>query len=66
MCYSIFPTQACQQGQFIVDKSYLILPAHLLTAKYLLKLGFFDYGRGNLIPANTQDPLGRIEIRINP
>jgi len=62
ICYRIYPTQAWQPGQFIVEEKYLIFPYDFPTGKSLLKLGFFDYGTGKSCQVKTRDPLGRINI----
>ncbi len=62
ICYRIYPTQAWQAGQFISEERYLIFPSNLFPGQYLFKLGFFNYGTGELIRVNSYDPLGRIDI----
>ena len=65
ICYRIYPTQAWQPGQFIREERYFILPSDLQVTLSLLKMGFFDYGTGELCQTNSKDPLGRIDIYVN-
>lgn len=65
ICYRIYPTQSWQPGQFIKEERYLILPSNLATGRYLLKLGFFNYGTGELCQTDSEEPLGRIDIYVN-
>ncbi|MFH1656072.1 MAG: DUF2079 domain-containing protein [Candidatus Omnitrophota bacterium] len=62
ICYRIFPTNAWQPGQFISEEVYLSVPSYLLSGRYSLAMGFFDYATRKIYKANPSDNSGRINI----
>lgn len=60
ICYRIYPTNAWSRGQWISEEAYVTIPSRLVSGRYSLAMGFYDYGAGQGYLVNSDDPLGRV------
>jgi hypothetical protein len=65
-CYRIWPTQAWDDTGIIKEYLYVSIPKRLQGRVKDLKIGFYDYKNGSLIPDTSKDILGRITIDASP
>ena len=64
LCYRIWPTQAWQKNQSIEEHQYISIPPWLKGRLKGLKVGFYDYKAGRVIPTDSKDALGRIDLEL--
>jgi uncharacterized membrane protein len=64
LCYRIWPTQAWQKNKPIEEHQYISISPMLKTRLNYLKIGFFDFNTGKLIPTDSKDALGRIRFDL--
>jgi len=64
ICFRIWPTQAWQKGQLIEEHQYISITPEINVPLNSFKVGFVDQKTNNLIPTDSKDVLGRIELRI--
>jgi len=64
LCYRIWPTQAWKKGQSIEEHQYISISPMLEGNLKSLKIGFYDYRTGRVMPTDSKDVLGRIELKL--
>jgi uncharacterized membrane protein len=64
LCYRIWPTQAWQKNQSIEEHQYISFFPKFKRRIMGLKVGFYDYRTKMLIPTDSKDALGRIDLKL--
>jgi hypothetical protein len=64
LCYRIWPTQAWQKNQSIEEHHYISILPKFRGRLTGLKVGFYDYKTKMLIPTDSKDVLGRIDLKL--
>jgi len=64
ICFRIWPTQAWPKGQLIEEHQYISITPEINVPLKSFKVGFVDQKTHNLIPTDSKDVLGRVELKI--